>query len=271
MTDQQGKHVEEADRTVVVIPTYDERSTLPTVLARLRATVPGVHALVVDDASPDGTGALADELAAGDDRVHVLHRRAKAGLGAAYVAGFRWALERDYAVVVEMDADGSHAPEDLPRLLDALADDPPGAGADLVLGSRYVPGGRVVNWPRHREWLSRGGNLYSQLALGVHIHDVTGGFRAYRRRVLDSLDLATVASQGYCFQVDLAWRAVRAGFTVVEVPITFTEREQGRSKMTGGIVREALWRVTVWGARHRLAQLRGVSGSAEPAGQTSQS
>ncbi|MGH3914688.1 MAG: polyprenol monophosphomannose synthase [Pseudonocardiaceae bacterium] len=253
MTDQQGKRVE----TVVVIPTYNERATLPAVLERLRAAVPGAHALVVDDASPDGTGVLADELAAADDQVHVLHRSAKAGLGAAYVAGFRWALERGYEVVVEMDGDGSHAPEDLPRLLDALVEDPPGIGADLVLGSRYVPGGQVVNWPWHRQWLSRGGNIYSRLALGVHLHDVTGGFRAYRRDVLESLDLDTVASQGYCFQVDLAWRTVRAGFTVVEVPITFTEREQGESKMTGSIVREALWRVTVWGAQYRLAQLRG--------------
>ena len=271
MTDQRGRPAEGTDRTIVVIPTYDERATLPTILRRLHTTLPSAHALVVDDNSPDGTGDLADELAAHDDRVHVLHRCAKAGLGVAYVAGFRWALDRGYEIVVEMDADGSHAPEDLPRLLDALADDPPGAGADVVLGSRYVPGGRVVNWPRHREWLSRGGNLYSRLALGMHIRDVTGGFRAYRRGVLESLDLATVASQGYCFQVDLAWRAVRAGFTVVEVPITFTEREQGQSKMTGGIVREALWRVTVWGASHRLAQLHGRSDTTEPAGQASRS
>ncbi|MGH3940660.1 MAG: polyprenol monophosphomannose synthase [Pseudonocardiaceae bacterium] len=266
MTDQLGRHA----KTVVVIPTYNERATLPGVLERLHAAVPSAHALVVDDASPDGTGVLADELAATDDRVHVLHRTAKAGLGAAYVAGFRWALESGYEVVVEMDGDGSHAPEDLPQLLNTLVDESP--GADLVLGSRYVPGGRVVNWPRHRQWLSRGGNIYSRLALGVHLHDITGGFRAYRRRVLEYLDLDTVASQGYCFQVDLAWRTVRAGFTVVEVPITFTEREQGQSKMTGGIVREALWRVTVWGVQHRFAQLRGESpavpnrGATEPVG-----
>ncbi len=218
-----------------------------------------MHALVVDDDSPDGTGALADEFAAVDDRVHVLHRAAKTGLGAAYVAGFRWALDRGYDVVVEMDADGSHAPENLPRLLDALADDVSGPGADVVLGSRYVPGGRVVNWPLYRQWLSRGGNYYSRVALGVNIHDLTGGFRAYRREVLDLLDLGTVASQGYCFQVDLAWRSVRAGFSVVEVPITFTEREQGQSKMTSAIVREALWRVTVWGAQRWIEQLRGTS------------
>jgi dolichol-phosphate mannosyltransferase len=141
-------------------------------------------------------------------------------------------------------------------MLATLTDDPPGTAADVVLGSRYVPGGRVVNWARYREWISRGGNYYSRMALGVRIHDVTGGFRAYRREVLESLDLSTVASQGYCFQVDLAWRSVRAGFTVVEVPITFTEREHGQSKMTGAIVLEALWRVTVWGSQRRLSSLR---------------
>jgi dolichol-phosphate mannosyltransferase len=224
-------------------------------LRRLHATRPEADALVVDDGSPDGTGELADELAAADERIAVLHRGSKDGLGAAYVAGFRWGLRRGYGVLVEMDADGSHAPEDLPRLLAALSD-----GADLVLGSRYVPGGRVVNWPWHRQWLSRGGNLYSRVALGLGIADVTGGFRVYRRRVLEGLDLDGVASQGYCFQVDLVWRAVRAGCRVVEVPITFTEREQGTSKMTGDIVREALWRVTLWGVRQRIGQLRRLAG-----------
>jgi len=236
---------------LVVIPTYDERENLGPIVARLRASVPDANVLVVDDNSPDGTGALADELAAGDERLQVMHRSAKNGLGAAYTAGFAWALAREYGVIVEMDADGSHAPEDLPRLLDALRT------ADLVLGSRYVPGGRVVNWSRHREWLSRGGNLYSRLALGVRINDITGGYRAYRRRVLEKLPLDDVASQGYCFQVDLAWRTAQAGFRVVEVPITFTEREIGQSKMSGSIVREALWRVTRWGLRHRFDQLRG--------------
>ncbi len=229
----------------------------------------------MDDNSPDGTGVLADELATADSRVHVLHRPTKAGLGAAYVAGFHWALEHGYDVVVEMDADGSHAPEDLPRLLEALAGgqaDSSGTGADVVLGSRYVPGGRVVNWARYREWLSRGGNYYSRVALGVSINDLTGGFRAYRRRVLDVLDLTTVASQGYCFQVDLAWRAVRSGFTVVEVPIIFTEREQGQSKMTGSIVVEALWRVTVWGVQDRVAPLcrRSKTGRRSKAGRRSE-
>jgi dolichol-phosphate mannosyltransferase len=212
--------------------------------------MPSVHALVVDDGSPDGTGELADKLAADDKRVHVLHRTEKAGLGAAYIAGFRWGLEREYVTVVEMDADGSHAPEDLPRMLDALED------ADLVLGSRYVPGGSVVNWPKRREFLSRGANLYSRLALGGKITEYTSGFRAYRRAVLEKLALDEIASTGYCFQIDLAWRTLRAGFEVVEVPITFTEREIGESKMSGSIIREAMIRVGVWGTKHRLAQLR---------------
>jgi dolichol-phosphate mannosyltransferase len=246
---------------LVVIPTYNERENLGPIVARLHASVPDAHVLIVDDNSPDGTGVLADELAGGDKRVHVLHRSAKNGLGAAYTAGFEWALAREYGVIVEMDADGSHPPEALPRLLDALrgadgASGVVGQGADLVLGSRYVPGGRVVNWPRHREWLSRGGNLYSRLALGVRITDITGGYRAYRRRVLEKLALDNVASQGYCFQVDLAWRTTLAGFRVVEVPITFTERAIGESKMSGSIVREALLRVTQWGLRHRWNQLR---------------
>ncbi|HEX5511355.1 MAG TPA: polyprenol monophosphomannose synthase, partial [Actinomycetales bacterium] len=209
--------------------------------------------LVVDDASPDGTGDLADEIAATDPSVHVLHRAGKEGLGAAYVAGFRWGLERGYDVLVEMDADGSHAPEELPDLLDAVTH-----GADVVLGSRWVTGGAVVNWPRHREVLSRGGNLYTRWVLGIPLHDATGGFRAYRREVLEKIGLDGVASQGYCFQVDLAWRAVQLGYRVVEVPITFVERTQGRSKMTGAIVREALWRVTLWGVRQRLTQLGGL-------------
>jgi len=243
---------------LVVLPTYDERDNLGAVLLRLHEAAPEAHALVVDDDSPDGTGKLADELAAADHRISVLHRTGKDGLGAAYRAGFRWALERDYDVIVEMDADGSHDPADLPRLLSALYD------TDLALGSRYVPGGRVTNWPRHREWLSRGGNLYARVILGAGIKDITGGFRAYRRHVLATLSLDDVASQGYCFQVDLAWRTVRAGYRVVEVPITFTEREQGSSKMSGAIVREALWLVTRWGIQYRLGQLTG-SRDSEPA------
>lgn len=227
---------------LVVIPTYDERDNLGPVLSRLHASVPEADVLVVDDSSPDGTGQLADEMARQDPRIRVLHRTEKTGLGAAYLAGFATALRGEHRVVVEMDADGSHAPEDLPALLAALAD------ADVVLGSRYVPGGQVVNWPAHREWLSRGGNLYSRLVLGVPIRDITGGYRAFRREVLEELNLRQVASQGYCFQVDMAWRAVQAGFRVREVPITFVERERGMSKMSGAIVVEALWRVTRWGA-----------------------
>jgi dolichol-phosphate mannosyltransferase len=224
------------DRVLVIVPTYDEVLNLAGVVARVLAAVPTAHLLVVDDGSPDGTGALADQLAASDSRVCVLHRSQKAGLGAAYVAGFRWAQQRGYDVVVEMDADGSHAPEQLPR---------------LVLGSRWVEGGQIQNWPRWRELLSRIGNAYVRLVLGVPLHDATGGFRAYRRQVLDALPLEDVASHGYCFQVDLAWRTTQAGYRVVEVPITFVERERGRSKMSRAIVAEALWRVTWWGLRAR--------------------
>ncbi|MFE2757897.1 polyprenol monophosphomannose synthase [Actinosynnema sp. NPDC059335] len=250
MADQQAQPDRELGPVLVVIPTYNERDNIGKIVRRLHTALPATQVLVVDDGSPDGTGQLADEMAAADDRIHVLHRTEKAGLGAAYVAGFRWALERGYGVVVEMDADGSHAPEDLPRLLDALHD------ADLVLGSRYVPGGSTVNWPKYRELISRGGNVYSQIALGAKVKDITGGFRAFRAEVLDRLKLGTVASQGYCFQIDLAWRAIELGYRVVEVPITFTEREVGESKMSGSIVREALWRVTKWGVRRRATQLR---------------
>jgi dolichol-phosphate mannosyltransferase len=229
----------------VVIPTYDERDNLAGILDRLRAAVPDADALVVDDASPDGTGKLADERAAADVHVRVLHRAGKEGLGPAYIAGFRWGLERGYDALVEMDADGSHAPEELPRLLAALAD------ADVVLGSRWVPGGSVVDWPRRRELLSRGGNAYARLLLGLPVRDATGGFRVYRRRVLETVELADVASAGYCFQVDVLWRAWRAGFRIVEVPIRFVERTAGVSKMSRDVVTEALVRITVWGVRSR--------------------
>jgi dolichol-phosphate mannosyltransferase len=244
--------VADCPRVVVIIPTYDERENLPIILERLFEAAPQVDCLVVDDSSPDGTGDIADKIATDDARVQVMHRAEKAGLGAAYVAGFRWALEADYDIIVEMDADGSHAPEQLPGLLAATAQ------ADVVLGSRWVPGGRVVNWPKSREFLSRGGNLYTRLALGIDLHDATGGYRVYRRVVLQTIELSGIASQGYCFQVDLAWRAVQAGFRVVEVPITFAERERGESKMSGNIVREALLRVTAWGVSHRTAQLRSL-------------
>jgi len=241
-------------RVLVIVPTYDEKDNIAAVLARLRAAVPAADVLVVDDNSPDGTGALVDAVAAADPQVQVLHRPAKQGLGAAYVAGFRWGLTRGYDVLVEMDADGSHQPEQLPALLSALS------GADLVLGSRWVPGGRVVNWPMARQLLSRGGNTYVRVLLDLGLRDATGGFRAFRRATLESLPLDEVNSHGYCFQVDLACRAVRHGFTVAEVPIAFVERELGTSKMSRGIVREALWRVTVWGVRYRAAQLRALRG-----------
>jgi dolichol-phosphate mannosyltransferase len=231
------------DRVLVVTPTYNERDNLSELARRLRAAVPAADLLVVDDASPDGTGELADELGTGDPQLHVLHRVAKTGLGPAYLAGFRWGLDRGYDVLVEMDADCSHAPEQLPDLLVALRD------ADLVLGSRWVPGGSVVDWPARRRLLSRGGNAYARLLLGVPVRDATGGYRAYRRRVLEQIPLDDVASQGYCFQVDLVWRAWRSGFRVVEVPIRFTERVAGISKMNRAIVAEALWQVTMWGLR----------------------
>ncbi len=239
-------------RVLVVVPTYNERDNVERIVGRIRVALPDADILVADDNSPDGTGEVADKIAADDAHAHVLHRPGKQGLGAAYLAGFRWALERDYGVIVEMDADGSHRPEDLPRLLAALQD------ADLVLGSRWVPGGKVVNWPRRRLLLSQGGNTYARFALGVPIRDITGGYRAFRRETLTGLDLHDVQSQGYCFQVDLAWRAVRGGFRVVEVPITFAEREIGTSKMTGSIVREAFWRVTEWGVASRLDALRSM-------------
>jgi dolichol-phosphate mannosyltransferase len=236
-----------SDRVLVVVPTYNEAENLEPILERLHASVPEAHALVVDDGSPDGTGDLAEKLAACDERVHVLRRSAKLGLGRAYVAGFRWARERGYDVLVEMDADGSHAPEQLPELLAALGT------ADLVLGSRYVAGGEVTDWPVHRLLLSRAGNRFTRWALRLPLTDATGGFRAARAQLIDRLPFDDVSSEGYCFQVDWAWRAVRAGAVVAEVPITFTERTFGRSKMSGSIVREALVRVTVWGLQDRLA------------------
>jgi len=238
-----------AARVLVIIPTYQERESLPLIVARVRKAVPSAHILIADDNSPDGTGKIADELAASDDHVHVLHRPAKNGLGAAYVAGFEWALAAGYEAIVEMDADGSHQPEQLPDLLAALTD------ADVVLGSRWVAGGKVSNWPKSREALSRGANAYARFIIGIPLRDTTGGYRVYRAEVLRSFDLTTVRSQGYCFQVDLALRSLQRGYRVVEVPISFVERELGASKMNRGIVLEALWRVTEWGVRWRFDQL----------------
>lgn len=242
------------DPVLVVIPTYNERENLGPIVKRLHAALPKVHVLVVDDGSPDGTGELANELSLADpDRIHVMHRTTKGGLGAAYLAGFAWGLGRGYSVLVEMDADGSHAPEELYRLLDAVD-----GGADLAIGSRYVPGGTVRNWPRRRMVLSQTANGYSRVLLGVDIKDITAGYRAYRREVLEKIDLGAVDSKGYCFQIDLTWRAISAGFDVVEVPITFTERELGQSKMSGSNIREAIFKVAEWGLRGRLDRARGV-------------
>lgn len=238
-----------ASRVLVIIPTYNESESLPGVITRLRSSVPEAHILVADDNSPDGTGELADRLAQEDPHVHVLHRAGKEGLGKAYLAGFAWGLDRDYDVLVEMDADGSHRPEELSRLLDGIEH------ADVVLGSRWVPGGAVVNWPLSRRVLSQGGSLYTRVALGIPTRDATGGYRAYRASALRSLDLATVDSNGYCFQIDLLWRALQRGLVVQEVPITFVEREAGTSKMSGRIVREALVNVARWGAAHRWRQM----------------
>ena len=237
-------------RVVMVVPTYNEAENIAWIVGRLRAAQPDLDVLVVDDGSPDGTGAIADELAAEDPAVRVVHRPAKAGLGAAYLHGFRVALEAGYDVIGEMDADGSHQPEQLDRLLAALAD------ADLVIGSRWVPGGSVVNWPVRRELLSRGGNLYVRMLLGVRVHDATAGFRLFRRTALEKIDLAAVQSTGYVFQTDMVARVLAAGMTVREVPIEFVERVRGDSKMSGAVAAESLRRITAWGLRERARQAR---------------
>ncbi|MBP3087590.1 polyprenol monophosphomannose synthase [Corynebacterium sp. sy017] len=239
-----------SEKTLVIIPTYNELENLPLITGRVRSATPDVDILIVDDNSPDGTGAAADELAANDDHIHVLHRQGKGGLCGAYVAGFRWGLERDYTVLCEMDADGSHAPEQLYLLLREVDD-----GADLVIGSRYVPGGEVINWPKKRWILSKGGNIYISLALGAGLSDMTAGYRAFRREVLEAINLDELSNAGYIFQVDMAFRVVRAGFDVREVPITFTEREIGESKLSGSFVKDSLLEVTQWGFAHRKQQL----------------
>ncbi|GAA3588961.1 polyprenol monophosphomannose synthase [Klugiella xanthotipulae] len=236
-------------RTVVIIPTYNEIENLPLIVGRVRAATPEVDILVVDDNSPDGTGALADELAAEDHHIRVLHRQGKEGLGAAYKEAFVWALDQGYTRLVEMDADGSHAPEQLPDLLAAAYN------ADVVLGSRWIPGGGVVNWPLHRQLLSRGGSLYSRIMLGLPAKDVTGGYRVFSAHAIETIRLETVHSQGYGFQVDMLWHAHRVGLRIVEVPITFVERELGESKISGGIVVEAMLRVTGWGIRYLPSRL----------------
>jgi len=235
------------------MPTYNERQNLESIAGRVRAVMPEADLLVVDDNSPDGTGDIADKLAEADSHVQVLHRTEKAGLGKAYIAAFGWALERGYDVIVEMDADGSHQPEHLPSLVGAVAH------ADLAIGSRWVRGGKVVNWPKSREALSRGANIYTRLMLGLGVKDATAGFRAYRAATLKKISLNKVESTGYCFQIDLTIRVVRAGLKIVEVPITFVEREHGASKMSSNIMLEAFWRVAQWGTAKRLRQLKSAS------------
>ncbi|MCY1143437.1 polyprenol monophosphomannose synthase [Actinoplanes sp. Pm04-4] len=249
-------------RVLVVIPTYNEADNIRLITERVRRAVPEADILVADDNSPDGTGAIADELSEADDHIFVLHRAGKEGLGAAYKAGFAWAKNKGYDAVVEMDADGSHAPEELPKLLDALKD------TDAVLGTRYIPGGSVRNWPMRRLLLSRGGNIYIRMALRMPFKDATGGYRAYRMPVLDEINVETVASTGYSFQVELAWRTYQAGFRIAEVPITFTEREHGVSKMSGNIFKEQLLRVTLWGLQARREVIRKRFGKRAAEGST---
>ncbi|NTV40559.1 MAG: polyprenol monophosphomannose synthase, partial [Demequinaceae bacterium] len=224
-----------------IIPTYNEIESLPRQVEGVRMAAPEADILVVDDGSPDGTGDWAEANTNADDHVYVMHRKAKQGLGVAYRAGFAWALERHYDVIVEMDADGSHRARDLPLLLAEAGEH------DLVIGSRWVSGGRVENWPLHRKFLSTNANRYVRLALGIPVKDATAGFRAYKAATLRQLDLEAVESQGYCFQVDMTWRTILSGGSVAEVPITFVERDLGASKMSGAIIREALTKVTLWG------------------------
>ncbi len=233
-------------RVVIIMPTYNERQNLEIMAGRIREWVPDADLLVVDDNSPDGTGDLADKLAEADSHVQVMHRKEKAGLGRAYVAGFTWALDAGYDFIVEMDADGSHRPEDLPKLLAAAQH------TDAVIGSRYVPGGTVVNWPKSREILSRGANIYNRILLGIRVRDATGGFRIYRAATLRKIDLNSIDSAGYCFQIDMTLRVLQAGLDIAEVPITFVERERGASKMSNAVIFEAFTRVAQWGISARL-------------------
>lgn len=243
-------------RVIMVIPTYNESANVEWIIGRLRAAQPHVDVLVMDDNSPDGTGKIVDAIAERDPQVQVVHRTEKAGLGAAYRHGFRVALDQGYDVIGEMDADGSHQPEQLQRLLDAI-----GEGADLVIGSRWIPGGSIVNWPKSREVLSRGGNIYVRLLLGMPVKDATAGFRLFRRATLEAIDIDTVTSTGYVFQTDMAYRTLQQGLTVREVPIEFIERERGDSKMSKDVATESLKLITRWGISERAAQLRRLVGA----------
>ena len=240
----------ETARTIVVIPTYNEKESLASTIASVFAAVPTASVLVVDDASPDGTGAIADHLAATDPRVEVLHRTARDGLGHAYLAGFHRALDEGFDAIVEMDADGSHPASALPAMLTSLQTH------DLVIGSRWTPGGAVANWPHHREWLSRAANTYARVWLRIRVRDSTAGYRAFRASTLRAIDLGHVESRGYCFQIDMTLRVIDAGLSVAEVPITFIDRVAGRSKMNGSIVLEAMLRVTGWGVQRLFRSRR---------------
>ena len=235
---------EQGLRTLIAIPTYDERENVRAAVQAVLTALPDATVLVVDDASPDGTGEIADRLSAADDRIQVLHRTEKNGLGGAYLAAFAWALDHGYDAVGEFDADGSHPASVLPQMRGVLEHRP---DVGLVIGSRWVPGGRVVDWPVSREILSRGGNAYARAALGLGVRDATAGFRLYRASTLAAMDLGSVVSKGYCFQVDLTVRALATGTRIEEVPIVFRERQLGTSKMSRAIVLEAMWMVTVWG------------------------
>ena len=239
----------DTSRILVVVPTYNEADNIEPIVTRLRAAVPKAEVLIADDDSPDGTGAIADHLSSVDGHVHVLHRTEKQGLGAAYLAGFAWGLDRGYDVLVEMDADGSHQPEQLQSLLDALE------RADMVKGSRWMRGGTVVNWSKKREILSRGANIWVQGAMGLPVHDSTGGFNVFRADILRRIDLDGVASRGYSFQIDMTRRVLEAGGVVAEVPIEFQERMTGESKMSGSIIQEALVKTAGWGLERRADQL----------------
>jgi len=238
------------EKTLVIVPTYNERDNILRLIDAVLSQDASIEVLVVDDGSPDGTGAIVDERAATDRRVHILHRPRKMGLGTAYLAGFRWALERDYELVFEMDADFSHDPSHLPQFLESARD------ADLVLGSRYREGKvTVVNWPISRLLLSYGANIYARIVTGMKLWDATGGFKCFHRRVLEAIDLNDVRSNGYAFQIEMSFRAMRKGFTPVEIPIVFTDRTEGESKMSGHIVREAIfmvWRLRWWALTGRV-------------------
>lgn len=230
--------------SLIVVPTYNERDNVRGIAERLLAALPGAEVLFVDDNSPDGTGAVLDELAGADPRIHVMHRAGKLGLGTAYVEGFGWGLARGYPYLFEMDADGSHDPQYLPAML-ALAED----GADVVIGSRYVPGGGTANWGLGRRILSRGGGLYARTILGIDIRDLTAGFICWRRAALEAIDLSTITSNGYSFQIEMKYRAARKGLRLVETPIVFVDRRVGQSKMSRAIFAEAL--LKVWALRFR--------------------